>query len=119
MSARSDLRALRKRHQDTLDALDDAVTDNTGLLDTIKRQCREITSLRDEVNALRHELADARTPEIGWAAERRDLRRENFELRQARAHLDARLIEVQAANEHLCREAVDRAGTLAKVEVPA
>lgn len=112
MSARSDLRALRPRYEAALDALDDAVTENAGLVDTIKRQCREIT-------ALRREITEARTPDIGWLAERRDLRRENFELRQARARLDARLIELQAANEHLCREAVDRAGTLAKVEVTA
>jgi hypothetical protein len=37
-------------------------------------------------------------------------------LRRQTVQLTARLDEVQAANEALCREAVDRAGTLATPE---
>lgn len=81
-------------------------------LRTIGRLCRTIDA-RDAA------LREANTPDVGWLADRRDLKRRNLELATTVRRLDARLIELQAANEYLCREAVDRAGTLRKVEVPA
>lgn len=110
---------LATRYQQAIEDRDTAIDDNTGLLNTLKRKCAEITALRNEVVALSRELAESRTPDAGWLGERRDLRRRNIVLTQTVRGLEERLHMLQQANDALCREAADRAGTLRKVEVPA
>lgn len=117
MNTRRTLRSQRDHARDQRDRayeqLEDALESaDTGRF-TTKRLAHQLTEARDQVDALTRKLNDDRpTP----AAELRDARRALMLSERARASLDAQLATVQAANEALCRAAVDRAGTLARPE---
>lgn len=125
MSVRTRLRAALADLARAHELLADAHTENEGHVRHIGSLCRDKSRLDDdlraaraEVEQLRRELADARTPDIAWLAERRDLRRRLLLLLSTNARLESRLHDLQEANDHLSRQAVDRAGNL-RIEVPA
>jgi len=82
----------------------------------VKRLAGQVTEARDETDALREKQA-AERPTPG--TELRRARRELMLERRIVAQLNDRLEALQAANEAMCREAVDRAGTLTAGEVAA
>ncbi|UQA95726.1 hypothetical protein [Streptomyces halobius] len=84
----------------------------------------ELTRLRAELDGAREELAVGQHVDTvaGQSVDTAGLQRENSELRRrlelserARASLDIQIRQLQRSHDFMCREAVDRAGTLAPV----
>jgi len=72
----------------------------------VQRLAAQLSGVRDEVDTLKNQPAPVTEPP---GTELREARRALMLSEQARASLDAQLATVQAANEAMCREAVDRA----------
>lgn len=106
-------------YRDAITARDEATVLAEERLSTIGRLCGQLSDARDENTALRRQLDAAQDPNAGWLAERRDLRRQVLVLTQDRARLADINAELQAANEAMCKDAVDAAGTLTKKAVLA
>jgi hypothetical protein len=86
----------------------------------VKRLAAQLSEARDELDALRKTPPPAGplAPD-DWQAERRDLRRELMLTKRARAALVDQVEELRACNHEMSRDAMGRAGTLAKREVTA
>lgn len=95
------------------------IEDRDTARELAEERLRTIGRLSGTITDLRSELAKAKTPPAGWLAERRELKRCLLLLAQGRRRDADIIVELQAANDALNREAVDRAGTLAKREVAA
>lgn len=91
---------------------DKALTDTEAAQSTAE----QLAEARDEIDALR-KAPPADPAPADWQAERRDLRRELMLVKRARAALVDQVEELRACNHALSREAMGRAGTLAKREV--
>ena len=101
------------REQRLLTDLEEAQALAESRLRDLGRKCAEVSDLRDENNELHRALTEATIPDPRWLAERRRLQQRVLAAERRAAELDARLVQLQADNEHLCQDAVDRAGTLA------
>ena len=107
---RQKLADLQRRYADAVTKRDAAERLARTELFNVKRLAGQLSQARDELDTLHRKIgADRPSP----AAELRDARRALMLSERARRSLDEQLATVQAANEALCREAVDHAGNLA------
>lgn len=107
-----------RRIDQLIEQRDAARGERDAALGNTRRFAGQLSAALDELDTLRKEPAAGPVPD-GWAAERRDLRRALMLSERARAALDERACAAQDANDALCREAVTRAGNLARPEVTA
>lgn len=111
---RDDARASVER---LVEQRDDARGERDAAVGNQRRLARQLSDVRDGVDAHRKEPAPAPVPAAAaWVVERQALRRALLLSERARRALDERARALQDANEHLCREAVDRAGNLTRTE---
>lgn len=105
---RDDARTTRDR---VVEQRDTARTERDAAIGNQQRLARQLSDVRDELDALRKDPPPAGPEPEHWAAERTRLRQQLDLSERARASLDTQAVQLGQLNDQLTREAQDRAVT--------
>jgi hypothetical protein len=102
----------RQQVRDLVDERDKALgSAATGGFNT-RRLAQQLNEAREENDSLRRQLDEQQPPAPApdaWKTERSELLRRLRLVEEARASLDAQLVQLGGINDWMCREAYDRA----------